>query len=200
MNANVDPDSRIIPDMQLIHETHRMSARLLIHAIPRPAISPKALIQLREFVVVSLRHHHETEVGLLWLHIMTVAPGAANAFAQLNRDYERLDAALARLADIELACIATTTPSRRSSTSEARNTLRVLCEAATAVRDSLYTYLGHQEASLFPLFQGFVTRYQWEEFLNGLTESIPPISGHVMGFPRWISSARSPIDAKADGT
>jgi hypothetical protein len=170
MSTNAKLDSVAVTEMSLINETHRVSTRLLVGAARRPAVPSKALAQLREFVVVGLRHLHDLETALLWPRIVTATPGAGYVRAELGPIYERLDVALKHLAGIQLM-----------EQDDARHTLY---EAAVVVRDGLHEYLRHQEPILFPALRDLITPAEWEEYIHRFVTSAPPIGRYVMGLPR----------------
>jgi hypothetical protein len=160
MDTNAERDPQAVVETRLIHATHRLGTGLLVDAGGRPSVPGEALAQLRDFLVVNLRHHHETEDEWLWPLIAAAAPGTKHALDELTEEHDRLDAALDRLAG-------TDDPS-------------ALREAAVEVRDSVHNHLAHEEPILFPALREHVTPAQWEEFAQRVVATTPPVAGHLM--------------------
>jgi hypothetical protein len=168
MKKKAEPESRVISEKRLIHETHRVAARLLVSAVGRPSICPGVLSQLRDFVVTVLRDHHEMEASLLWPRIMAIGPEAEYAVAELTPEHARLLTTLERLSGIDLMDRGKT--GRSSTQGDFRHELN---EVALEVHDSLDAYLKRQETILFPALQSDITLSQWDTFFDRLTTSLP---------------------------
>ncbi|MFE2538724.1 hemerythrin domain-containing protein [Actinacidiphila glaucinigra] len=154
-------------ETRLAHEVHRVATALLAEAAVRPSAPLGTLAQLRDFLVVNLRHHHETEDEDLWPQIVATSPAAADALGDLSAEHERLDEALDALAAVALG----------DDTDAARPALH---EAAAAVRDTVHSHLAHEEPILFPALREHVTPEYWADFSQRVIATTPPVAGHLM--------------------
>ncbi|MFB8778194.1 hemerythrin domain-containing protein [Streptomyces albogriseolus] len=175
MDMNAGRDSQAVVETRLTHETHRLATGLLVDAVGRPSAPRQALAQLRDFLVVNLRHHHETEDEWLWPLILTAAPEVKRALDDLSEEHERLDIALDRLAGIGLTGAKDHDGDHLNE--DDRHALR---EAAVAVRDSVRDHLDHEEPVLFPALREHITPAQWAEFAQRVIATTPPVAGHLM--------------------
>lgn len=177
-----------IMETRLVHETHRLATGLLADAAGRPSIPSESLAQLRDFLVVNLRHHHETEDEWLWPQIVAAAPDTKHALHKLSEEHERLDIALDRLAaatvtgaetagDAEGATGHRDSQGQDSVNGDDRPALR---QAAVEVRDSVRDHLTHEEPVLFPALRDHITPAQWKEFSQQVIATTPPVAGHLM--------------------
>ncbi|WP_431963803.1 hemerythrin domain-containing protein [Actinacidiphila sp. bgisy160] len=154
-------------ETRLAHEVHRVATTLLAEAAVRPSVPLGTLARLRDFLVVNLRHHHETEDEDLWPQIVATAPATADALKELSAEHEHLDEALDRLAAVVLG-------------DDADGVRAALHEAATAVRDTVHGHLAHEEPILFPALREHVTPEYWADFSQRVIATTPPVAGHLM--------------------
>ncbi|MDT0467089.1 MULTISPECIES: hemerythrin domain-containing protein [Streptomyces] len=170
-------DPKAVVETRLVHEVHRVATTLLAEAAVRPSVPLSALAQLRDFLVVNLRHHHEAEDQDLWPRIVAAAPATAQALDALSEEHERLDAALDLLAAVALS---------DGAEDGVRAALR---EAAVAVRDTQHDHLAHEEPLLFPALRDHVSPAEWADFSQRVIATTPPVAGHLMfGFLDEVGS------------
>ncbi|MFD8077821.1 hemerythrin domain-containing protein [Streptomyces sp. NPDC059718] len=169
-------------ETRLAHEVHRVATTLLAEAAVRPSAPLGTLAQLRDFLVVNLRHHHETEDEDLWPRIVATAPAAADALKELSAEHEALDEGLDRLAAVEL--------SNGEGDGQGDGARAALREAAVAVRDTVHSHLAHEEPVLFPALREHITPEYWADFSQRVIATTPPVAGHLMiGFLDEVGSA-----------
>ncbi|MGW1887586.1 hemerythrin domain-containing protein [Streptomyces sp. NPDC001970] len=180
-------------ETRLVHEVHRVATTLLAEAAVRPSMPLGALAQLRDFLVVNLRHHHETEDEDLWPRIVAAAPATEHALDALSEEHERLDAALDLLAavavsgdevEVEVGAGEAVGTGRGSTgvgdggvVDGVRAALR---DAAVAVRDTVHDHLAREEPILFPALRDHVSPAEWEDFSRRVIATTPPVAGHLM--------------------
>ncbi|MEU8836960.1 hemerythrin domain-containing protein [Streptomyces sp900116325] len=164
-------ESTAVIETRLAHGVHRVATTLLAEAAVRPSVPLSALAQLRDFLVVNLRHHHETEDDDLWPRIVAAAPATAHELGALTEEHERLDAALDRLA-------ATNLGHGEGPTSEGIRA--ALHDAAVAVRDTVHDHLTHEEPILFPALRDHISPAEWKDFAQRVISTTPPVAGHLM--------------------
>ncbi|GAA3794509.1 hypothetical protein GCM10022206_38050 [Streptomyces chiangmaiensis] len=168
-----------------------MASTLLAEAALRPSVPLGALAQLRDFLVVNLHHHHETEDKDLWPRIVAVAPATASALAELSEEHERLDAALDQLAAVAVSAdkgedgsgeaAATGRGSAGAGDDSGADGVRAaLRDAAVAVRDTVHDHLTHEEPLLFPALRDHLSDAEWEDFSQRVIATTPPVAGHLM--------------------
>src|SRR5258707_8791879 len=87
-----EPQSVI--ETRLTHDMHRHATSLLAEAAARPSADWAALGELRDFLVATLHHHHESEDRALWPLIAATAPGVASQLGDLSAEHDQLDASL----------------------------------------------------------------------------------------------------------
>lgn len=173
-----DHEPVAVIETRLAHEVHRVATALLAEAAVSPSAPLSALAQLRDFLVVNLRHHHETEDEDLWPQIVAAAPATADALKELSKEHERLDEALDRLAAVELG---------DGGTDGVRGTLH---DAAVAVRDTVHSHLAHEEPVLFPALREHISPEYWAAFSQRVITTTPPVAGHLMiGFLDEVGTA-----------
>jgi hemerythrin-like domain-containing protein len=163
MSGTHEPESVI--ETRLTHEVHRCATSLLADAAGRRSTDMHALVELRDFVVATLRHHHESEDGHLWPLITAFAPGASAGLGDLSTEHDELDAALDALA------AASVSPAGDRTDLES---------AAVSVRDLVHRHLAHEEPLLFPALQSHVSDQAWAEFRRLVIETSPPTAAHLM--------------------
>ncbi|MFC4563638.1 hemerythrin domain-containing protein [Nocardiopsis mangrovi] len=161
-------DSKAVVETRLTHEVHRVATTLLAEAAVRPSTPLAALARLRDFLVVNLRHHHETEDHDLWPRLLAVAPAAARELDALSEEHERLDAALDRLAAV---------PVDGGAEDEIRAALHT---AAMAVRETVHDHLRHEEPILLPALQDHLDPAEWDDFARRVVATTPPAAAHLM--------------------
>lgn len=163
-------DSAAVLETRLAHDVHRAATTLLAEAADRPAVPLRALAQLRDFLVVNLRHHHETEDHDLWPQILAAAPDAAQGLGALTDEHHELDEALDRLAAVAVADDPGTDEVIRAE----------LHTAAATVRDVVHKHLDHEEPMLFPALRAYISPEAWTDFAQRVIASTPPVAGHLM--------------------
>ncbi|PIB05623.1 hypothetical protein B1C81_28735 [Streptomyces sp. HG99] len=178
-------------ETRLAHEVHRAATTLLAEAAVRPSVPLGALAQLRDFLVVNLRHHHETEDEDLWPRIVAAAPATEHELDMLSEEHNRLDTTL----DL-LAAVAVSGDEDEGGAGEATGTGRggtglgdggvvdgvrvALRDAAVAVRDTVHDHLAREEPVLFPALRDHISPAEWEEFSKRVIATAPPVAGHLM--------------------
>ncbi|MEU6202748.1 hemerythrin domain-containing protein [Micromonospora musae] len=161
-------EPRSVIETRLTHGTHRQATTLLAEAAARPEADLANLTELRDFLVATLRHHHESEDDDLWPMIEAVAPGTSEPLKALSDEHDALDAALDAL---EAAPV------------PAEGDRRELAAAATAVRDLVHTHLAHEEPLLFPALREHVSPEAWEAFALKVIATTPPAGASlIVGF------------------
>ena len=160
MSDLTEPKSII--ETRLTHGMHRDGTSLLAEAAARPSSDPAALAELRDFLVATLHHHHESEDGDLWPLITAVAPQTAGPLAGLSAEHDELDAALDTLAAAPV------------------DDRAALEKAAIGVRDLVHLHLEHEEPLLFPALRDHVSEETWEEFSRKVIATSPPTGAHLM--------------------
>jgi hemerythrin-like domain-containing protein len=162
-----DLQSRAIAETRLVHNLHRHVTTLLAEAAARPTASPVALEEVRNFLLIMLRSHHESEDDLLWPLITAKAPQVAGPFAELSDEHDELDAALDALEQAPVDDSDRTT----------------LVDAAAALRELVHTHLEHEEAILFPALREHVTEQEWLELAEKVVAETPNVAPHLtVGF------------------
>ncbi|MEU4097205.1 hemerythrin domain-containing protein [Streptomyces sp. NPDC026673] len=187
----ISEESSAVMETRRAHQVHRVATVVLAVAAVHPSVPLGALGQLRDFVVAMLRHHHEAEDNELWPRIVAAAPDTEHELGALSEEHERLDAALDRLAAVNLSGqeaedgAGETTGAGRGDTGlgdgvrgeRARAALR---DAAAAVRDTVHDHLDHEEPILFPALRDHVSPAEWQDFGQRVGATIPPLVGHLM--------------------
>jgi hemerythrin-like domain-containing protein len=163
MSGIQEPES--VTETRLTHEVHRCATSLLADAAGRSSTDIHALGELRDFVVATLRHHHESEDGHLWPLITAIAPGVSAGLGDLSTEHEELDAALDALAVAPVS-----PPGDRAG----------LINAAVSVRDLVRRHLAHEEPLLLPALQSHVSDQAWAEFRRLVIETSPPTGAYLM--------------------
>jgi hemerythrin-like domain-containing protein len=148
-----------------------VATALLAEAAVRPSAPLGTLAQLRDFLVVNLRHHHETEDEDLWPRIVATAPATADALKELSEEHQHLEDALDHLAAVELS------EADPDAGAKARAALQ---QAAVAVRDTVHSHLAHEEPILFPALREHITPEYWAQFSQRVIATTPPVAGHLM--------------------
>ncbi|MDF6040989.1 hemerythrin domain-containing protein [Streptomyces sp. JH14] len=175
-------------ETRLAHGVHRVATTLLAEAAVRPSVPLRALAQLRDFLVVNLRHHHESEDEDLWPRIVAAVPATALALDELSGEHERLDEALDRLAAVAVSDDGTDDSSGETAGSGAGQgkggtgdgVRDALHRAAVAVRDTVHGHLVHEEPILFPALRDHISPAEWAEFSQQVIATTPPVAGHLM--------------------
>lgn len=157
-------------ETRLAHDVHRAATTLLAEAAVRPSAPLSTLAQLRDFLVLNLRHHHETEDEDLWPQIVATAPSAADALKELSVEHERLEDDLDRLAAVALT----------EDHPDPAGARAALHEAAVSVRDTVHSHLAHEEPVLFPALREHVTPEYWVELSRRVITTAPPVAAHLM--------------------
>ncbi|WP_329536711.1 hemerythrin domain-containing protein (plasmid) [Streptomyces sp. NBC_01450] len=191
-------ESVAVIETRLVHQVHRVATTLLAEAAVRPSVPLGALAQLRDFLVVNLRHHHETEDDDLWPRIVAAAPATEHGLGALSEEHERLDAELDLLAAVNLsgdeedgAGEAVGTGLGGGATDGFRAALR---DAAVAVRDTVQDHLAHEEPLLFPALRDHISPAEWQDFAQRVIVTTPPVAGHLMvGF---LDEAGTPAEVE----
>jgi hemerythrin-like domain-containing protein len=163
---------------RLVHDLHRRASSLLAEAAARPGAPAAALREVRDFLVTTLRCHHESEDERLWPLVQSLVPGTADALAALTGEHELLEEALTALENAEV-----TDGAPRGA----------LADAAAEVRDLVHRHLRHEEPVLFPALRDHVSAQQWTEFADYVRSNDTTVGPHLaLGF---IDLAATPQDA-----
>ncbi|MFD5567555.1 hemerythrin domain-containing protein [Streptomyces cadmiisoli] len=176
MTMGSPSESSAVVETRLVHEVHRLATTLLAEAAARHSVPLGALAQLRDFLVVNLRHHHETEDHDLWPQIVAAAPGMATALDDLSEEHEELEDALDQLAAVNLSDGETDTTGEAGGAG-VRTALR---DAAEAVRVIVHDHLAHEEPLLLPALRDHVGPAAWQDFAQRVIATTPPVAGHLM--------------------
>jgi hemerythrin-like domain-containing protein len=155
---------KAVVETRLVHALHRKASALLAEAAARPAASPAALAEVRDFLVAHLDTHHTCEDNILWPMIEDRAPEAAEPLARLSGEHDQLDAALDAL-----AAAPTDEPGRTA-----------LVDAAVAVRDLVHTHLEHEEPILFPALREHISEEAWADFARQVIATTPDVGTHLL--------------------
>lgn len=172
MTLTPPTDVPAVVETRLAHDVHRVATTLLAEAALDASVPLDATVQLRDFLVANLRHHHQTEDDDLWPRITAKAPTAAQALGSLTDEHDQLDAALDRLAGVAVHDGA-------ASTGEAAVRAE-LYDAAVTVRDVVHDHLTHEEPLLFPALREHVSPAEWQDFAQRVIATTPPVAGHLM--------------------
>ncbi|WP_351237536.1 hemerythrin domain-containing protein [Streptomyces sp. NPDC002133] len=186
MTMESSQESVAVIETRLAHQVHRVATTLLAEAAARPSVPLGALAQLRDFLVANLRHHHETEDEDLWPRIVAAAPATEHELDALSEEHERLDAALDRLAAVNVSGNEV-----GDGADEAVGTglggggvvdgvRAALRDAAVAVRDTVHDHLEHEEPVLFPALRDHISPEDWQDFAQRVIATTPPVAGHLM--------------------
>jgi iron-sulfur cluster repair protein YtfE (RIC family) len=114
--------------------------------------------ELRDFVVETLHHHHESEDQQLWPLITAGAPALAGPLGDLTGDHDRLDTGLDALDRVAI---------------EDGEDRTALIEAAAAVRDLVHRHLDEEEPLLFPALREHVSEQAWLAFSADVIATAP---------------------------
>ncbi|MEW2287291.1 hemerythrin domain-containing protein [Streptomyces sp. NPDC047841] len=182
MNQLAEP--RSVLETRLTHETHRRASALLADAANSRSADPEALTHLRDFLVATLHHHHESEDHVLWPLIEATAPGSSAPLVALGEEHEELERKLRALAEAPVPA------------AEPRD---ALAEAARDVRDLVHRHLEHEEPVLFPALREHLTAEQWDEFSLQVVSTTPPVGALLMiGFVNEFATQQE-LDAMMSG-
>jgi hemerythrin-like domain-containing protein len=154
--TDVNTESRAVLETRVIHDLHRRATALLADAAADATTPTTELEVLRDFVVATLHHHHESEDEQLWPVVVELAPDLGEVFTQLGRDHERLAAALDAVAAVPVG--------------QAGN---ALAGAARAVRDLVRAHLDLEEVALLPVLRTQLPPEEWDEFARLTIETAP---------------------------
>jgi hemerythrin-like domain-containing protein len=158
-------EPKAVIETRVTHDMHRVATALLAEAALRTSTPVEALAELREFLVKTLHHHHETEDELLWPLIIETAPHISSRLAELSVEHDALEAALKVLDAVAV---------------KDDNDRPALREAAVAVRDLVHQHLSHEEPLLFPALREFVSAQAWAEFSQRVIATSPPEGAHLL--------------------
>lgn len=159
-------DPPAVVETRLVHDGQRRATTLLadLFSAPRSALVPAAAVaELRDFVVASLDHHHRLEDTDLWPTLLAADANLSDRLAGLSAEHERLDAALADLAQVDV--VVAGGPGQR---------------AAEAVRDLVHAHLAHEEPVLFPALRAHLSDEQWTAFSQRAVNSAPHVGTHLL--------------------
>lgn len=152
-------------ETSLTHKMHRLATSLLAYASVRSSVPLSGLAELRDFLVNTLHHHHESEDNILWPMITKAAPEIIGPLADLSNEHVQLDSALDKLA---------TLPIQHDEDRAA------LWGAAVEVRDLIHRHLEHEEPLLFPALRMHVSPQAWAEFSRQVIATSPPEGAHLL--------------------
>jgi hemerythrin-like domain-containing protein len=153
-----------VRETSVVHDVHRRATSLLAEVLDRPSAAELPATELRDFVVATLRHHHQSEDGNLWPIITTNAPELEDALRAMTEEHGQLDASLDAL---EAAAIA--------------DADRIVArDRAVVVRDLVHGHLSHEEPILFPALRRAVSESAWEDFSIRTVASAPSEGKHLL--------------------
>ena len=174
------PEPAAIAETRLLHKLHRAATSLVAEAAERDSSPPAALVELRDFVVAALRHHHQSEDDVLWPQLLAADPTAGAGLSELSAEHDALDAALDRLA-------AASVPSPQ------------LVLAATEVRDVVHEHLEREEPVLFPALAAHMSDLAWATFSGAVIASAPPVGAHLnIGFFEQVGTPAELVGVSAN--
>ncbi|MFF3890337.1 hemerythrin domain-containing protein [Streptomyces sp. NPDC001914] len=177
-------DSTAALETRLKHDVHRVATSLLAGAAARPAVPLTALAQLRDFVVLNLRHHHEWEEHALWPCILTAAPDALQRLDRLCNEHRQLEDALAHLASLALTESDVPEDAARAQ----------LKGVAREVRNIVLIHLDNEESLLIPALRNHISPEAWADISQQVIATTPPTAGHLMiGF---LDEVGTPAEAE----
>lgn len=153
-----------VVETQIVHDTHRRATALLAEAMADRGVDLETLVELRNFVVATLDHHHRCEDDDLWRIIAAAAPRLEPQLAGLSREHHELDAALRSLLAVSL------------DTDGAAKAV----EVASSVRDLVHDHLAHEEPILFPALREHVTEQEWAAFSKRTVAAAPSTGIHLL--------------------
>jgi hypothetical protein len=139
-----------VVETRVVHDAQRHATSLFVDATRGRSAPMEALDAFRDFLVATLRHHHESEDRDLWVLLTNAAPSLREPLAALTVEHARLEEALDRLArDASLEC-------------------------AAELRDLVHEHLGHEEPVLFPALRTELSDEEWAGFSARTVASSPP--------------------------
>ena len=151
-------DPPAVVETRLVHEGQRRATSLLAADVGGDAVPAYAAVELRDFVVTSLEHHHRSEDDVLWPLLTSAAPELAEALEGLSREHVHLDAALDELGEVAI-----------DGAGEQAATA-----AAVAVRDLVHEHLSHEEPVLLPALRDHITGRAVGRLLAAHRRNRPP--------------------------
>jgi hemerythrin-like domain-containing protein len=154
-----DPDVPAVVETRLVHDTQRRATSLLAVDSEAPVGDPRAVAELRDFVVAFLDHHHRVEDRDLWPILTARAPHLTDALFALSGEHELLDAALEELRAVPIDGSA---------------------GPAQAVRDLVHAHLSHEEPLLFPALEANLSDDDWAAFSRRTVASSPAVGTHLL--------------------
>ncbi len=156
-----------VVETRLVHDGQRRATNLLAGLLAAPAtgVPVGALVELRDFVVASLDHHHRLEDTDLWPTLMAADPDLAAPLGDLSAEHGLLDAELSDLARADIDVGSAGDPARL---------------AAEVVRDRVHEHLAHEEPVLFPVLASLVSDQQWAEFSQRAVATAPQVGTHLL--------------------
>ena len=153
-------DPPAVIETRLVHDAQRRATTMLAEAMNPVSASASTIVELRDFVVAMLDHHHRSEDHDLWPLIIRAAPELGDALAALSEEHEQLDAVLHELAEAPVGQAGS-------------------ADAAREVRDLVHGHLSHEEPVLFPALRAHVTDEDWAAFSQRTTAAAPPVGTHL---------------------
>jgi hemerythrin-like domain-containing protein len=157
-------DSPAVIETRIVHETHRRATSMLADAVTGPPAGPDRVVELRDFVVATLEHHHRAEDTDLWPRLRAAAPELGDALDGLTLEHDRLDGALEQL---------------RSAAVGERDDAGAVA-AARGVRDLVHEHLAREEPLLFPALRSHLSEAEWADFSRRTVDSAPRTGIHLM--------------------
>ena len=156
-------ESLAVLETQLVHDAQRRVTTMLADALNPLTAPASTIVELRDFVVAMLDHHHRSEDADLWPLLTRRAPALTDALAELSREHEQLDAALHELAAAPLE--------RGNGAGGAA--------AARHVHELVHTHLAHEEPVLFPALRAHLSDEDWFAFSQRTVATTPQVGTHL---------------------
>jgi hemerythrin-like domain-containing protein len=167
-----------VVETRVVHDSQRRATSLLVDVVSQPGAPAEAVLELRDYVVAALQHHHESEDHDLWPRLRAAAPHLAGGLDALSDEHEHLDAALGRL--------------RSAPVDQPADANAVA--AALAVRDLVHEHLAHEEPLLFPALSGHLSDGEWDEFSQQTVASAPHVGLDLLVEMLYESGSDDDVD------
>lgn len=173
-----DHEAPAVVETRVVHDSQRRATSLLVDVVSRPDAPAGAVLELREYVVAALQHHHESEDRDLWPRLRAAASRLSDGLDALTDEHERLDAALDRLR---------AAPVDRPSDARA-------VAAAVAVRDLVHEHLAHEEPLLLPALAEHLSEEDWDDFSRRTVASAPRVGLDLLVEMLYESGSDDEVD------
>ncbi len=134
-------DSAGSRETRVIHDVHRRATSTLADLWASPCAPAADVAEFRDFVVAMLEHHHTSEDEDLWPLLISRAAHLEPALRDLTEEHDELQQ---RLDELRVS------PVGQGDASD-------LC-------DLVHRHLSHEEPSLLPALDRYVSDEEWDQF------------------------------------